>query len=293
MTAPVIVVGDVVIDVVARLTEPFAPGSDAAAGIRWRGGGAGANAAVWLAALAIDVTLVGRVGDDHEGREQVAALARDGVTCALAVDARRPTGTIVVLATPDGERTMITDRGANGGLTPADLPAERFTTGAHLLLSGYTLLAEDSRPAARAALAMARQAGMTVSVDPASARPLAFFGPERFLEETRGSTYCLPNLDEARLLTGVDEAEGAALALAASYGEVVVTLGAAGACWTDGREVVTASAPTVAVVDVTGAGDAFAAGFLAARLGGTDPAGALAQGTRCAAAAVGQVGGRC
>lgn len=285
-------IGDLLIDVVARLAEPIQPGSDAAAAIQRHGGGAGANVAAWLAALGVPVTLVGRVGDDRAGRELVTALQRDGVTCALTADPVRPTGTIVVLVAPDGERTMIADRGANGGLEPADLPAGLFAAGAHLHLSGYTLLAQDSRAAARAALSRARAAGMTVSIDPASARPLALADPDWFLDETRGSAFCLPNLDEARLLTGEDRPSDAAQALAAVYGEVVVTLGSAGACWTDGQRLLQVPAARVAVVDATGSGDAFAAGFLAARLAGDDPAAALAVATRLAATAVGQVGAR-
>ncbi len=292
MTPPVIVVGDIVTDVLARLTEPLAPGSDAAAATRWEGGGAGANIAAWLASLGIDVTLVARVGDDRRGRELVAVLSRGGVRCEVAVDARLETGTIVVLVAADGERTMVTDRGANRGLEPADLPADRFVAGAHLHLSGYTLLDQGSRAAAQSALALARQAGMSISVDPASARPLALAGPSWFLSETRGATFCLPNLDEVRLLSGCEEPAAAARSLAGFYGEVVVTLGSAGACWAGGSEYVQVPAAATQVVDATGAGDAFAAGFLAARLADVEPVAALDRGTRLAAHAIGRVGAR-
>ena len=95
------------------------------------------------------------------------------------------------------------------------------------------------------------------------------------------------------MLSGEDDPERAARALAARFGEVVVTLGADGALWTDGRETVRCDAvPVEAVVDSTGAGDAFAAGLLAARMDGAGPDEALAAGARLAARAVAQAGGR-
>ena len=90
-----------------------------------------------------------------------------------------------------------------------------------------------------------------------------------------------------------DDPERAARALAARFDEVVVTLGAEGALWTDGCETVRCDAvPVEAVVDSTGAGDAFAAGLLAARMDGAVPDEALAAGARLAARAVAQAGGR-
>jgi sugar/nucleoside kinase (ribokinase family) len=130
---------------------------------------------------------------------------------------------------------------------------------------------------------------MPVSVDPSSA---ALLSPE-FLDHAAGAGLLLPNADEARMLSGEGDPERAARALATRFGEVVVTLGADGALWTDGRESVRADpVPVEAAVDSTGAGDAFAAGLLAARLDGAAPAEALAAGARLAAEAVGRPGGR-
>jgi sugar/nucleoside kinase (ribokinase family) len=212
----------------------------------------------------------------------------------VALDAERSTGTCVVLVAPGGERTMLPDRGANLALAPGDLPGEVLAAGGHLHLSGYTLLDAGCRPAGRAALQRARAAGMSVSVDPASAAPLAACGAEAVLSWIGGADVLLPNLDEARVLTGEADAERAARALvhAAGAREVVVTLGAGGALWTDGVAVVRAPAAAAAVVDSTGAGDAFAAGWLAARRAGLDPAAALRAGCAAGAAVVAQPGGR-
>jgi sugar/nucleoside kinase (ribokinase family) len=130
---------------------------------------------------------------------------------------------------------------------------------------------------------------MSVSVDPSSA---ALLSPE-FLEYAHGASLLLPNADELRILSGRGDPEAGARALAARFGELVVTLGPEGALWTDGQRSVRCEAvPVQALVDSTGAGDAFAAGLLAARLNGAEPAEALAAGAALAALAVARPGGR-
>ena len=289
----VVVVGDVMVDVVAQTDGPLRHASDTPARIAVRPGGSAANVATWLASAGAPVTLVGRVGDDAAGHDAAAALRDAGVRACLAVDTERPTGTCVVLVGPDGERSMLPDPGANAALVAGDLPREPFTAGAHLHVSGYALLRSGSRDAARAALALARETGMTTSLDPSSAAPLAAVGPRRFLAWAGPVDLLLPNAAEAATLTGSRDPVAAACALGAHAREVVVTLGAGGALWSDGARVVVEHAtPGVAVVDSTGAGDAFAAGYLAAWLGGAGPRAALAAGCRLAELAVGRAGAR-
>jgi ribokinase len=285
----IVVVGDVMVDIVVRLSEPLARGSDAPATIRFHGGGSAANTAAWLAAAGAESVLVGTVGDDERGREARAGLVTHGVEARLAVDPELPTGTCLVLVGPDGERTMAPDAGANDALDERDLADELLADGDHLHVSGYSLLRSGSRDASRAAIARASDAGMTVSVDPSSS---ALLSPD-FLDWAGGAGLLLPNASEAHALTGESDPERAARALAERFGEVVVTLGPAGALWTDGEAVLRAAAePVDEVVDSTGAGDAFAAGLLTARVAGMSTAEALAAGCRLAARAVSQPGAR-
>ena len=285
----IVVLGDVMVDVVTRLSVPLAPGSDAPAVIRFQGGGSAANTAAWLAEAGAAPVLVGRVGDDERGRGARDDLRAVGVDARLAADPELPTGTCVVIVGPDGERTMAPDAGANDGLSDSDLPDDLIVAGGHLHVAGYALLRAGSRPAARSAISRALERGTTVSVDPSSA---ALLSPE-FLDHAEGAGLLLPNADEARMLSGESDPELGARALASRFDEVVVTLGAQGALWTDGRTSVRADAiPVEAAVDSTGAGDAFAAGLLAARLDGAAPAEALAAGVRLAAEAVARPGGR-
>ncbi len=286
---PVVVLGDLMVDVVARMAAPLAAGSDTPALVRTRPGGAGANVAAWLAVAGAAVTLVARAGDDEAGRGAAERLRGHGVDTRVATDQALPTGTCVVLVAPDGERSMLPDAGANAALSESDLPEDAFVAGAHLHLVAYPLLRDGpSRAAATAALARARAAGMTVSLDPSSAAPLAAFGAARLLDLAGPLDVLLPNRDEALVLGAPeDDPVAAARALAARAREVVVTLGAEGAVWTDGTAVVAAAAAAPGpVADTTGAGDAFTAGFLAAWLRGADPADALAAGNELAARAI-------
>jgi len=296
VSAAIVVVGDLMVDVVAALPGPLAHGSDTPARITHVQGGSGANVAAWLAAAGADVAFAGRAGADPLGDAAVAALT--GVTLAVERDRERPTGTCIVLVDPGGERTMIPDAGANDALELAELPP-----GEHLHLTGYVLLRDGSRPMALRALALARERGMTISVDPSSAAPLA--AAPAFLDWIGGAGLLLPNEDEARVLTGEADPERAARALARRLrtcsasgrttpdsAEVVVKLGAQGAVWSDGERVLRAPAVAAEVVDTTGAGDAFAAGLLATRVAGAAPEEQLAAGCALAAGAVGVRGAR-
>lgn len=287
----VVVVGDVATDVVAVLDGAPAPGSDRPAAIRTRGGGAGANVAVHLAHLGTEVRMVGCVGDDPAGVGLVAELAAAGVRPALRTVPGGWTGTIVSLVEPDGQRSMLADRGANLELEPGDIAVGRMR---HLHLSGYTLLDPRPRAAGLAALAAAVTAGATISLDPASTAPLAAYGVDRWLADTAAATVVLPNADEARLLTGCADPADAARALAARHPVVAVKLGADGALWASGDVLVHRPALPTTVVDTTGAGDAFAAGLLAAWLADPDlpPERALDAGLAHAALVVARVGAR-
>ncbi len=288
----VVVLGDAGVDVLTVMHSDLQPGTDTTATVRSTGGGAGANVACWLASLGVEVTLMAAVGDDAAGQLCRNELTSSGVRTALAVYPDAATGCVVVLVDPTGERSMLSDRGANLVLSPADLPEALFRPGAHLHLSGYTLLHDGPRAAGLRALQLARAVGMTISVDPASTAPLAAYGPDRFIADTAGADLLLPNLAEAQLLSGQADSAAATLALAQRYGAVVVTCGADGAVWASGGVIGAQPADPVGVVDTTGAGDAFTAGFLAAWLRGDQLAQCTMAGSGAAARAITMLGAR-
>ena len=285
----VLLVGDVMTDVIVRPEGPLARGSDRRATIRFKPGGSAANQAAWLASFGVEVDLVARVGlADVEA--ELRSLARAGVTPHLIGDPERPTGRLVALIDASGERSFYTDRGANEALSAADIP-DALIAGASLIhLSGYSFFAPFPR---EAALDVMRRAGATpVSVDPASAEFLREVGPDAFLEWTRGAAILFPNEDEAAALTGTEKPEAQCERLAALYPLVVLKRGAAGCLAAEGARRWRIPAPMVEAIDATGAGDAFVAAFLAARLEGAEIATALERAVAAGSAAVRQVGGR-
>ena len=258
-----------------------------------------------MAALGLDVAFAGRVGArdaDFHRRE----LARFGIEPHLAIDSSVATGAIVVLVGPDGERTMITDRGANLRLRPADVPSALLDAAALLHLTGYSFFDPRTREVALGLLGAARRRGVPFTIDPGSAAFLGTLEPGAFVDWTRGAAVCFPNRDEAAVLTGaagapgavppdVGETDPAAMAafLSTHYGAVVIKLGADGAVVAaPGTPPAQVAAQPALVRDTTGAGDAFCAGFLAAWLTGAPPAAAAASGGRAAALAVSEFGGR-
>jgi ribokinase len=271
----IVVVGDVMVDVVAAHSEPLAHGSDTTASTELRGGGGGGNVAAWLAHGGAGVALVGRVGAD--ALADVALAGLDGADLRVQRVTGERTGICVVLVGPDGERTMLPDAGANSGLTERDLHDDLFAAGNVLYLSGYTLLRDRSRPAAQAALARARERGMPIALDAASAAPLA--RAPAFMAWAGEVNVMLANAEEAAVL---GETPGVR--------ELVVKRGADGASWTDGERTIQLPARPADVRDTTGAGDAFAAGFLSAWPG--SPESALERGIAAAGFAVARPGGR-
>jgi sugar/nucleoside kinase (ribokinase family) len=192
---------------------------------------------------------------------------------------------------------MLFDRGANLLLTPSDVDsAVRGSGAAHAHLSGYALLDPRTRPAGLHALRIAPQQRLTTSVDAASAAPLRVAGGAAFVDWVRGVDLLLANLEEALALldadAGVDPA-AAALALTEVGRHVVVKLGSGGAmlAGVDGASASVTAEPA-SVVEPTGAGDAFAAGFLASWLSGADTPDCLRAGSRLGARAASTIGGR-
>lgn len=282
----VVCAGDLMVDVLAQLPGPLAPGSDTPARIALFGGGAAANVAAWVCAARGRATFVGRVGTDELGRAAVEELTTAGVEASIAVDASRPTGSCIVLVDPSGERTMVPSAGANDG--PLDVAALPLVAD-WLYVSGYALLKDGPRPGALAMLQTARERGWRVAVDAASAAPLRAAGAQRFLGWLPDEGVLFANADEAQVLTGELDPVAAARLLAARCGAAVVKRGPGGAVWSDGTAVVVAPALPCDVVDSTGAGDAFAAGFLIAN-GTADER--LASAARLAAEAVTRLGAR-
>jgi ribokinase len=245
--------GDLLLDVIVRLEQPLEPGTDAAAQTRTGAGGQAANVAAWAAALGAEARFIGKRGDDPAASLAAGELARLGVTVFGPVALGR-NGVVVSIVGEEGERAMASDRGVAPTLSADELDPVWFEGATQLHLSGYSLMSSPIDSAAVHAAELVRTGGGTVSIDLASRRVIADFGPDRLrdvLVELR------PELvfanEEERAEVGPEAAPDATW---------VLKRGAAGAAVErDGRRSEFAAVPAE-VVDTTGAGDAFAAGYL-------------------------------
>jgi sugar/nucleoside kinase (ribokinase family) len=289
--ARVLVLGDVMIDLVVRSEGPLAVGADRRAKIVARSGGSGANQAVWLARFGVKTRFVGRVGAADRDFE-TKILREAGVEAHLAADESRETGRLIALIDPQGERSFLTDRGANDGLMASDIPDKLLDDVDHAHISGYSFIDSQARTAAVDLLERAKARGVPTSVDPASSEFLREIGPSHFIAWTRGADIAFPNEDEALVLTGAQDPDEQLARLRAHYPMVVLKRGAAGSAAAEGARRWRAPAPRVAAIDTTGAGDAFLAAFLAARLSGAPVDICLQRANEAGAAATLIVGGR-
>jgi len=285
VTAPLLVcVGDLMVDVAVD-APALARGGDVAGSVRLGPGGSAANVAAWAVAAGARARLVAGRGDDLAGRLLAAALGERGIELWPEGPVGPVSGAMLVV-TEAGERTFVADPGANLGLGAGELAGAVDGAGA-VFVSGYPLLRAPTRRAATAAAAAAARAGVPAVVDAASWPLLGGGAGEPVLAAAALAGTLVANREEAAALAGRPGPLAAGAALAARIATVVVKCGAEGVVVCDGgRRPRRVPAPAARPVDVTGAGDAFAAGYLLARAGRAEPAEAAGAGTVLAARAV-------
>lgn len=268
--------GDLVEDIVVRLDGPINAASDTPSTIVRRRGGSAANVAANVARLGGSARFIGQVGADAIGVALTDELADDGVDVSC-VRRAGSTGTIVALVDPSGERSMLTDRRACGDLTDPD-PA--WLDGVSILhVPFYSLAGGDLATTAATLISWAHERDIAVSIDASSHAVLRAFGraEARALIETLAPAVVFANADEAEEL-GIRGPLGAALTLVKHGASPTIVHPANGATFV--VPAITIAAPT----DTTGAGDAFAAGFLVALDRREDPDAACVAAHRAAAA---------
>ena len=283
----ILVLGDINVDVSARLEAPFRIGSDClAASFAVHLGGVGANTATALARLGMPVRLLACVGRDWFGETALERLRQDGVDLAFVQRTEAAmTGLMFIAIAPDGQRTILGSRSANLLFRPqADLETALEGAGA-LLLMGYNLMAPGLEQTAETLLAAARRRGLPVALDVGAAPSHQI--PQKVVSFSRGVDLLLANDEEAAALTGAADPRAAMRALEKSgAAQVVLKLGAAGCLIRQASQIVEVPPCPVRALDTTGSGDAFTAAFLKARLEGwPDVEAALAANAAGAAAA--------
>ncbi len=288
----VLLVGDVMRDVIVRPEGALRTGSDRKAKIEMVPGGSAANQAVWLGANNVGARLVARVGAlDIEALS--ASFLKLGVEPVFTGDPELATGTLVSMIDVGGERSFYTDRGANEALCIDDVSAHVLEGVSKVVLSGYSFFVARPREVAREVMVRAKKKGIPVLIDPASAGFIKDVGVQRFIEWTRGASVLFPNAQEAQLLSGEMTPEDQLRALSPYYDHVVIKLGARGAVTLDeGGKLLQVAGKEVVALDTTGAGDAFAGGFVAGQLAGLSLRECIELGNEQGARAVTKVGGQ-
>lgn len=294
MTAKVLCIGDVMLDVVTKidvLPSQINYGSDTPAKISTHGGGAAGNVASWLTRTDARATIVGHVGNDSAGSALVSEFDALGVRHHNLVVDNGHSGVVVVLVDPTGERTMFPDNGANSGLHIGDLP-ELVGFNA-VYISGYSPLDPLSLKGIKEMIAKIRSAGIPIYFDPASVGGMK----EVAIEEVRSwlslMDVILLNEEEATYLSGSNDLDVALEYLLQQCETVVIKRGPQGALGkTRGSDSVSVPAIPTTVIDTTGAGDSFAAGFISYYATKKDLARALMAGAEVAAHCVAIIGAR-
>ena len=258
-------------------------------------GGSAANTLAGMAALGAQCAFVGQVANDQLGdifAHDIRAVGIDFDTSPR--DGDPPTARCLIFVTPDGERTMNTFLGASQYLPPAALDDELIASAGILYLEGYLWDPEEPRSAMRRAIEVSRKAG----------RKVAFTASESFVIDRHGDDFralieegqidiLFVNEGELATLTGEKDFEAGLAALKDKVPTLVATRGANGAVAVGSGERAEVDAePVDKVVDTTGAGDLFAAGFLTGHARGESLERCLKMGAICAAEVISHIGAR-
>ena len=270
-------IGDLIEDVVVWLSAEPNLGTDTDSIIQRTRGGSAANVAMFAALTGTKSRFIGQVGNDALGQQLCSSLQQAGVDVCVVNEGR--TGSIVVLVQPNGERTFLTDRGVASHLSLFD--ASLMANVGILHVPSYSLVTEPLASTSLLYIKAAQSLGAVISVDASSTSVLEHFGVARYksLIQSIQPQVFLCNEDEAALL-GVGATEGmpgAALTVIKRGAHSTLAISQ------NNEHCEVAVTPVASIVDTTGAGDAFAAGFLPAFVATNDVESAIARGHAVAA----------
>jgi sugar/nucleoside kinase (ribokinase family) len=310
----IVAIGDAIVDVIATCDDAFLDSRGFAKGsmrlltteeagdlyaamgpAREISGGSAANSMAGAAALGLRAAFIGQVADDQLGTIFAHDMRSLGVRFETPpIPGPPPTGRCLILVTPDAQRTMSTCPGASHELTPAALDAELIRSASVTFLEGYLWGPERPRAAMLEAARVAHSAERIVAFT--LSESLCLGGRREGvlgMIEARTVDVLFGNEDEVRHLTGCGDLAECIVALSQHVGTLVITRGAHGAVAAEQDYMAEVPAAHVErIVDTTGAGDLFAAGFLAARCRGKPLKACLETGSIAAAEVISHFGAR-
>lgn len=276
----IIVLGDLNLDVLAHLPEVLPPDGEVQSVVSITPGGSAGNFARAAACEGAAVIFIGCVGGDLAGNLLVRSLQEQGIDVQVR-HVNIPTGTVVSLVKKDG-RTMLCSRGANDGLNPAWIEEDLFCAADHIHLSGYSFLSPNQCKAAQRAIYIARSLDLTISIDLPPANLIDSFGVSTFLAEITAAEIIFPNLAEGKILSGETKEEKIVAVLAETFPVGTLTLAEKGSLAWRGEERDYYQGEVIEAPNSTGAGDAFAAGFVTTYLQNRDLTAANQRGNEVA-----------
>ena len=258
-------------------------------------GGSAANTLAGLAALGAKCAFIGQVADDQLGEVFAHDIRAGGIAFDTAARTDEPpTARCLIFVTPDGQRTMNTFLGASQFLPAEALDDATIAAASVLYLEGYLWDPEEPRKAMRRAIAAARNAGRKVAFTLSDPFVISRHGDDfRALIEAGQIDILFANEHELAALTGIEDFDRGLAHLSAKVPTVVVTRSEKGAhAVSDGAHAHVPAEPIARVIDTTGAGDLFAAGFLFGHVRGRPLAECLTLGAICAAEVISHYGAR-
>ena len=287
----ILCIGDAALDVIVKMQTEIHVGSDTASQISMHGGGAAANTATWLAQLGHSVFFSCRLGDDAAGRAISSEFNLWKIEHRKTFLENEKTGVVVVLVDDKGDRTMFPDSGANSGISERDLPDLRGFDAAYL--SGYSLFNPLSTNGVLRMVNEIREVGIPLIFDPASVGTMMAFNRKRVIETLAHMDITIMNEDEARYIADCDSLDEALDFVTDIVSIAVIKTGSSGAiARIRGSNTVMSHADAVNAIDTTGAGDAFAAGFIPLWLESKDLLASMNAGNEVARQCVAIIGAR-
>lgn len=287
----ILCIGDAALDVIVKMQTEIHVGSDTASQISMHGGGAAANTATWLAQLGHSVFFSCRLGDDAAGRAISSEFNLWKIEHRKTFLENEKTGVVVVLVDDKGDRTMFPDSGANSGISERDLPDLRGFDAAYL--SGYSLFNPLSTNGVLRMVNEIREVGIPLIFDPASVGTMMAFNRKPVIETLAYMDITIMNEDEARYIADCDSLDEALDFITEIVSIVVIKTGSSGAiARIRGSNTVISHADAVNAIDTTGAGDAFAAGFIPMWLESKDLLASMNAGNEVARQCVAIIGAR-
>ena len=287
----VLCIGDVMLDVVVVLQAPINYGEDTPSKITTHGGGAAGNVASWIAHAGTGASIVARIGNDSAGAAITSEFDDLGVDYSSLRKTSDATGVVVVVVDKKGERTMFPETGANSGLVVTDMPDLAGFDAAYI--SGYALLNPRSRAGVLDMIAVIKSAGLPIFYDTVTVGAMKEVDRALIQSWLPLMDYVLPNEEEALYVADAPDIDSALTKLLELCPAVIIKRGPSGAIAQNrGGTRIDIDAIKTVVADTTGAGDSFAAGFIATQISGGDLSASLKAGVTLAAKCVANIGAR-